>query len=264
MPSASMSSAVTATKRIRSFQSHSTQRWWPETRMFMTSANSSMETKARCSLVWFGRAVSGRPLVSLTTRPVAGPKRTSTTLFKEKGTVTTMLSTTSPVRKKATRYRSCGAWSGSLAPPGFMAGLQTLEQPRGRETDRPGVENDVVVRGDQHAHHDEQHARPPLHHVDERPVAFEEAQEDAETGREDEEGHAEPSRVGQEQSHAPVDGLLVARQCEDGAQDGADAGCPTDREGQPHREGAEKPGGLAADLELDRATEWAPLEHARD
>src|ERR1700704_1633107 len=138
--------------------------------MFMTSANSSMETKARCSLVWFGRAVSGRPLVSLTTRPVAGPKRSSTTLFTENGSVTPMLSTPSPVRKNATRYLSCGALPGCLgAPPAsaLIGRLQTLEQPIGGEADRPRVEHDVVVRGHQHADHDEQHPRRALQHVNE-------------------------------------------------------------------------------------------------
>src|SRR3990170_4350024 len=141
---------------------------------------------------------------------------------------------------------------------GKAISLETLEKPLGRETDRPRIEHDVVVRGDQHTDHHEQHARRPLHHVDQRPVALEEAQEDAESRREAEEWQAEPRRVGQQQPHALADGLLVAGQCQDGAQDGPDTGRPADREGQSHREGAEKPGGLAADLELAGAPARGP------
>jgi hypothetical protein len=73
MPSASMSSAVMATKNPI-VQSHSMQRWWPETRMFMTNADSSWDEGAGAA-VWFGRAVSGQKSLVTTTRPVAGPKK---------------------------------------------------------------------------------------------------------------------------------------------------------------------------------------------
>src|SRR5437773_6618767 len=104
--------------------------------MFMTSADSSMETKARCSsLVWFGRAVAGRPLVSLTTRSVAGPKRSSTTLFKKNGSVTTMLSTRQKERNAVSELRGLAGLPGGAARPALIGRLQTLEQPIGGAAD---------------------------------------------------------------------------------------------------------------------------------
>src|SRR5262250_505874 len=57
---------------------------------------------------------------------------------------------------------------------------------------------------------------------------------------------------------------LAARQGEDGAENGADARCPSNGEGQAHREGSNEAGGLVPDLELPGPTQRAPLEDAGD
>src|SRR5262249_59816081 len=97
---------------------------------------------------------------------------------------------------------------------------------------------------------------------EERAVALEETQEETEPEREGEERYAEPRRIGQEQSHPMPHRALAARQGEDGAEDGADARCPSNGEGQAHREGSDEAGGLVPDLELPSSTQRAPLEDA--
>jgi hypothetical protein len=74
--------------------------------MLARSCVSSRSTKARCTLVWFQCEASGRSLVILITRPVTGPRMSSTTLFTENDSVTTIESVTSDVRKNAIRKLS--------------------------------------------------------------------------------------------------------------------------------------------------------------
>src|SRR5207247_6589926 len=83
--------------------------------------------------------------------------------------------------------------------------LEPLQEPVGRERDGPAVENDVVVGDDEHAHHDQDHTRHPLHDRDERTVALEELQERAERRGREEERNAEPRRVCGQQTDDPSD-----------------------------------------------------------
>src|SRR5215472_11670554 len=184
----------------------------------------------------------------------------STTLFTEKGSVTTTLRAANAVRKNAIRNRrrrgrrstSSPRPSSELIAPRITRwsppNLQTSKQPLRRDADRPGVQQDVVVGGDENAHHHEENARRALDRRDQRAVALEEAQEEAEPEREGEERHAEPRRIGQEQAHAMPHRALTARQGEDGAEYGADARCPSNGEGQADREGPDEAGGLVPDL----------------
>src|SRR6266542_1749511 len=74
--------------------------------------------------------------------------------------------------------------------------LQTLEQPLRSQADRPRVQDDIVVGGDQDPHDHQQDAGAALDNRDERPVALEEAQKAAESEGEGEKRHAEPRRIG--------------------------------------------------------------------
>src|SRR3989442_1622099 len=69
--------------------------------------------------------------------------------------------------------------------------LEPLEEPVGGERDGPGVEDDVVVGEDEHAHHDQDQACRALHDRDEWTVAAEELQERAERPGRQEERNAE-------------------------------------------------------------------------
>src|SRR5881397_4440120 len=55
--------------------------------------------------------------------------------------------------------------------------LQPLEEPVRSERDRPGVQDDVVVREDEDSDHDKDDSRRTLDHGDERAIALEERQE---------------------------------------------------------------------------------------
>src|SRR6266542_2409875 len=147
---------------------------------------------------------------------------------------------------------------------GVFIGLQAAQEPFRCERDRPGVENDVVVREDEDAHHDEQDTSGPLHHRDERAIALEEAEERAERERREQERHAEPGGVGDQQSDAALNRLRRAGQRQDRAEDRSDAGRPADRERDAHRQRAEISGGLLANLQLSGPSQHTDPQHAGD
>src|SRR5256712_13718626 len=128
--------------------------------------------------------------------------------------------------------------------------LQPLQEPVGGERDRPGVQDDVVVREDEDPDDDEDHTGGALDDRDERPIAVEEAEERAERRRRDQERQPEPGGVGYEQADAALDRLRRAGEREDRAPNGTDAGRPTRREGDADRERAQVACGLLADLPL--------------
>src|SRR5256886_7042494 len=71
-------------------------------------------------------------------------------------------------RRRHTRF-DCD-WSSDVCSSDLWTRtrLKPLEEPVGGQRDRPGVEDDVVVGEDKHAHDDQDHARGPLHHGNER------------------------------------------------------------------------------------------------
>src|SRR2546426_343739 len=117
--------------------------------------------------------------------------------------------------------------------------LEPLEKPVGGERDRPGVEDDVVVGEDEHAHDDQDHARGPLHHGNERAVAPESPQKGAERRGREEEREAESCGICDQQADAASDVLGSGREGEDRAEDRPDARSPADRECDADRERAE-------------------------
>src|SRR5207245_9372379 len=101
--------------------------------------------------------------------------------------------------------------------------LEPLEEPVRGERDGPGVEDDVIVGEDEHAHHDQDQACRALHNRDEWTVAAEELQERAERRGRQEERNAEPRGVRGQQPDAPPSVVGRRREGEDRAQDRPDA-----------------------------------------
>src|SRR2546427_354835 len=142
--------------------------------------------------------------------------------------------------------------------------LEPLEEPVGGERDGPGVEDDVVVGEDEHAHHDQDQACRALHDRDEWTVAAEELQERAERRGCQEERNAEPRGVRGQQADAPPDVVGRRREGEDRAQDRPDARRPANRKRDADRERAEVACRLLPELPLLSAPEDPDSEHADD
>src|SRR2546426_5123589 len=83
--------------------------------------------------------------------------------------------------------------------------LEPLEEPVGGERDGPGVEDDVVVGEDEHAHHDQDQACRALHDRDEGTEPPEELQERADgPARQGERNPDPPGEPGQQADAPPA------------------------------------------------------------